>query len=700
MKATETKFLEFIKKSTQFVIPIYQRTYSWTIEECEQLLRDIIRVGEQEQVPTHFVGAIVYVEKGLSQISLQEPHLVIDGQQRLTTITLLLSALAETVGEEEPVDGFSAPKIYSRYLIDEQEKDERKYKLLLGETDKETLIAIVSRKEELPGNYSICISKNFNYFKKKIAEYKEKNASVSAICQGLAKLIVVDIALTRDQDNPQFIFESMNSTGLKLSETDLIRNFILMDLEHEEQTRLYKDYWRQMEKDFGQEYYTTHFDGFMRHYLTCKNESGEIPNEEKIYDEFKRHTREQQAKDNISSLVKDIKSYATFYCAIALGKEDDPNLKTALDDLRELKAVVSYPFLLELYHDYKNDILDKRDLIEAIRMIESYLFRRAVCGLPIASVNKMFAGFKKYLKKEKDCYLESIKARFLNLSASLKFPRDEDFENNIKTHNLYKFRSKNYWLRRFENFGRKEKIAFSDYTVEHIMPQKLSEKWEETLGADWERIHETWLHTLGNLTLTGHNASYGNKSFAEKRDMEGGFETSPLKLNQGLRGVEIWNKEAIEKRADKLAQEALKVWPAPALPSEIMNSYKPHNKANRSIEDYTFSSTTKELFNALREQIISLDPCVTEHFLKKYISYKAEGSFVDINPQRSDLKIYLNMRFADIDDPQNLCRNVSGVGHYGTGDIEMPFTNIGQLPNIMGLIRQSLDFQLHNEEIL
>ena len=700
MKATETKFLEFIKKSTQFVIPIYQRTYSWTIEECEQLLHDIIRVGEQEQAPTHFVGAIVYVEKGLSQISLQEPHLVIDGQQRLTTITLLLSALAETVGAEEPVDGFSAPKIYSRYLIDEQEKDERKYKLLLGETDKETLIAIVSRKEELPGNCSICISRNFNYFKKKIAEHKEKNASVSAICQGLAKLIVVDIALTRDQDNPQFIFESMNSTGLKLSETDLIRNFILMDLEHEEQTRLYKDYWRQMEKDFGQKYYTAHFDGFMRHYLTCKNESGEIPNKQKVYDAFKRHTREQQAKDDISSLVKDIKSYATYYCAIALGKEDDPNLKTALDDLRELKADVSYPFLLELYHDYKNGILDKRDLIEAIRMIESYVFRRVVCGLPPGPVNKVFAGFKKFLKKDHR-YLESIKARFLNLSASLKFPRDEDFEKNIKIRDLYNFRSKNYWLRRFENFGRKEKIAFSDFTVEHIMPQKLSEKWEEMLGADWERIHETWLHTLGNLTLTGCNQEYGNKPFAEKRDMEGGFKTSPLKLNQGLGGVEIWDKEAIEKRGNVLVQEALKVWPAPALSSEIMNDYKSHNKANRSIEDYTFSSTTKELFNTLQEQIISLGPYVTKNLLKMYISYKAEGSsFVAIKPQRSGLKIYLNMRFADIDDPQNLCRDVSGMGHWGTGDIEMHFTNIGQLPDIMGLIRQSLDFQLHNEEIL
>ena len=695
MKANEIKFLEFLEKPRQFVIPIYQRMYSWTIEECEQLLDDIIRAGEHEQ--THFVGAIVYVEKGLSQRSRQEPDLVIDGQQRLTTITLLLSALAETVGEEEPVDGFSAPKIRGRYLIDEREKDERKYKLLLGETDKETLIAIVSGKKELPENFSICIKERFDYFKKQIAEYKQKNASVSAICQGLDKLIVVDIALTRDQDNPQFIFESMNSTGLKLSETDLIRNFILMGLEHEEQTRLYKDYWRQMEKDFGQKHYTAHFDGFMRHYLTCKNESGEIPNKQKVYDAFKRHTREPQAKDNIS-LVKDIKSYATYYCAIALGKEDDPNLKTALDDLRELKADVSYPFLLELYHDYKNGILDKKDLIEAIRMIESYVFRRAVCGLPTGPVHKVFAGFKKFLKK--DHYLESIKARFLNLSASLKFPRDEYFEKNIKIRDLYNFRSKKYWLRRFENFGRKEKIAFSDYTVEHIMPQNLSEKWEETLGADWERIHETWLHTLGNLTLTGYNASYGNKPFAEKRDMAGGFKTSPLKLNQGLGGVEIWDKEAIEKRGNVLVQEALKVWPAPALPSEIMNSYKSHNKANRSIEDYTFSSTTKELFNALREQIISLDPYVTEHLLKKYISYKAEGSFVVIKPQRSGLKIYLNMRFADIDDPQNLCRNVSGVGHWGTGDIEMHFTNIGQLPDIMGLIRQSLDFQLHNEEIL
>lgn len=352
MKATEAQLLAFLKKSSQFVVPIYQRTYSWTEKECRQLWDDIVRCGSSDQIAVHFVGSIVYIESGLSQVTQQTPLLVIDGQQRLTTVSLLLAALAKAVAEGEPFDGFSQRKIKNYYLLNPEESDERHFKLLLSQTDKDSLTAIVSDGEE-PQHPSLRITENYKLFETWIAESK---VELATLCKGLAKLVVVDIALTRDQDDPQLIFESMNSTGKELTQADLIRNFILMGLEPTLQKRLYEQFWRPMELDFGQEAYGTHFDGFMRYYLTVK--TGEIPNINTVYDAFKAHARASRADaaddtSHIESLVREIRDYARHFCAMALGAEPDADLKFAFHDLRELKVDVAYPFLLDLYHDYK-----------------------------------------------------------------------------------------------------------------------------------------------------------------------------------------------------------------------------------------------------------------------------------------------------------------------------------------------------------
>lgn len=263
MKATEAKLLEFLKKSPQFVIPIYQRTYSWSEKECRQLWEDILRTGRDEAVSAHFVGSIVYVEQGLYSVSSQSPLLVIDGQQRLTTVTLLIEVLARAVGDTESLDGFSARKLRNYYLLNSFEDDERRYKLLLSQTDKASLIALLDQ-HPWPKEYSLRVEANFKFFEERVTETKDE---LEALCKGLAKLVIVDISLNRDQDNPQLIFESLNSTGRELSQADLIRNFILMGLEPQFQTKLYEQYWRPMEVDFGQDAYATHFDSFIRHYL-------------------------------------------------------------------------------------------------------------------------------------------------------------------------------------------------------------------------------------------------------------------------------------------------------------------------------------------------------------------------------------------------------------------------------------------------
>ncbi len=700
MKATEAKLLDFLKKSPQFIIPIYQRTYSWTESECQQLWDDILRTGQDDRIHAHFVGSIVYIEKGLYQVSSQSPLLVIDGQQRLTTVTLVLEALARALPEGvEPVDGFSAKKLRNYYLLNPLEEGERAYKLLLTQTDKQTLLALLDQKPS-PEPCSLRLKENFEFFEKRLASLGDE---LAPLCKGLAKLMVVDIALSRDQDNPQLIFESMNSTGKELSQADLIRNFVLMGLEPDHQTRLYEDHWRPMELAFGQEAYGQHFDGFMRHYLTVKTD--EIPRVREVYEAFKAYARGPQVgEDGIDALVADVHAFAGHYCAMALGKESDPLLRTAFSDLRELKVDVAFPLLLELYHDYDASLLSREDLAQAVRWIESYVFRRAVCAIPTNSLNKTFGNFGKALDKER--YLESLQAHFLLLPSYRRFPRDEEFRREIQQRDLYNFRSRSYWLRRLENHGRKERVPVDEYTIEHIMPQNpdLSPEWRSALGENWERVHETWLHTLGNLSLTGYNSEYSDHPFERKRDMAGGFKESPLRLNEGLRQLESWNEAQIQARADRLAQQAAKVWAAPALAAEVLESYRParpERAATYTLGDHKHlvgGGYSRVLFDALRKEVLALDPCVTEEFLKLYVAFKAETNFVDVVPQAKRLRLSINLEFHEIHDPRGMAKDTTNLGKWGNGNVEVPFDSLEELPYVMGLIRQGYEKQMGNGE--
>lgn len=699
MKATEAKLLDFLRKSPQFVIPIYQRTYSWTEKECWQLWDDILRTGSNDDISAHFVGSIVYIEKGIYQVSSQSPLLVIDGQQRLTTVTLLIAALSRALDQldeekREPLDGFSPRKLRNYYLLNPEEEGEKYYKLILSQTDKDSLTSIVGNREQ-PKEYSLRVMENFKLFESWIAGYKD---NLMPLCKGLAKLIVVDIALNRDQDNPQLIFESMNSTGKELSQADLIRNFILMGLEPQLQTRLYEQFWRPMEVDFGQEAYSEQFDGFMRHYLTVK--TGEIPRIGEVYDAFKVHASSQKtAQAGVEALVADIRTYSRYFCAMALGTETDPGLKLAFHDLRELRVDVAYPFLLELYHDYATGVLSREDFVAAVRLVEAYVFRRAICSIPTNSMNKTFATFSRALKKDR--YLKSIQVYLLQLPSYRRFPNDEEFRRELQIRDLYNFRSRSYWIRRLENYGHKERVLVDEYTIEHIMPQNenLSTVWKTELGLEWKRIHETWLHTLGNLTLTGYNSEYSDRSFTEKCDMPGGFKESPLKLNRGLGQLDQWNEDAIKERAGRLADTSLEVWTAPKLANDVLEAYKSKDvKSGYTIEDHSYIHTgaMHALFEAFRKEVLALDPCVTEEFLKLYVAYKAETNFVDVVPQSKKLRLSLNMAFSEINDPKGLCKDVSNIGRWGNGDVEIGLASLDELPYVMGLVRQSFERQMGN----
>jgi predicted transport protein len=405
------------------------------------------------------------------------------------------------------------------------------------------------------------------------------------------------------------------------------------------------------------------------------------------------------AAAGIEVLVKEIRAFARYYCAMALGRESDAALGTAFHDLRELKVDVAYPFLLELYDDYAQNVLSAADFVAAVRLVEAYVFRRAICAIPTNSLNKTFGTFAKALKKVR--YLESIQAHFLTLPSYRRFPGDDEFRRDLHTRDLYNFPRRSYWLRRLENHGRKERVVLDEYTIEHILPQnpELPRAWRQALGEDWQRIQQQWLHTLGNLTLTGYNAEYSDRPFAEKRDMPGGFKESPLKLNAGLGQLENWNEATIQERARRLADQALTVWVAPKLDTATLAAYRPQKEAangSYNIEDhpYLLSPAIRPLFEAFRKEVLALDPCVSEEFKKHYVAYKAETNFVDVVPQSKRLRLSLNLPFGEIHDPRGVCRDLTGRSRWTNGDVEINLQSLDELPYIMSLVRQSFDRQM------
>lgn len=705
MKATEAKLLQILGAVSQFIIPIYQRTYSWTEKECAQLWADILRTGATEEIGVHFIGSVVHIDEGLGNLALQAPKLVIDGQQRLTTVTLLLSALAEVLQalpeeQQEPIEGFAPAMVREYYLINRLQKGEKRFKLLLSDTDRATLNALVDRSAAPPPQESsIRITANHAFF---LEQLRKSSTDLSVVCRGISKLLVVDVALSRDQDNPQLIFESMNSTGRELSQADLIRNFVLMGQPPELQEKLYTHHWRPMELDFGQEAYSgNEFSAFMRDFLTLQ--TGKVPLLDRVYDTFKAYSRRPDIEQaGIESLLKEVHAVAGRYCRIVLGKESDSKLRQAFHDLRELKVNVVNPLLLELYGDHQAGLLSRDELLEALRLLEAYVFRRAVCAIPSNSHQKTFATFSRSLRKENGHYIPSFKAHLLRLPSYRSFPSDEEFRREIQIRNLYEFnKSCSYWLRRLENHQRKEPIAVANYTIEHILPQnpELPAPWREALGDNWKALQEEWLHRLGNLTLTGYNPELSDRPFLEKRDHEGGFAGSPLRLNQGLGQLDTWGVDQIQERGARLAERALAVWAAPSLPQEQLAEYwsqPAHPAAAYTLADHPQLAIPqiRALFDAFDLSIRALDPNVYQEVLKVYIAYKCETNVVDIVPQAKKLHLTLNMPFAELDDPKGLARNVAGMRRWGNGEVELGVATLEEVPYAIGLIRQSLERQL------
>ena len=394
-----------------------------------------------------------------------------------------------------------------------------------------------------------------------------RDVSLKTVYTGLKKLMIVDIVLEGNENHPQKIFESLNSTGKDLTEADKIRNYVLLHQKPHIQDRLYKDYWFPMEQYFGKEEYTKRFDSFMRDYLTLKTE--QIPTLKGIYVKFKAYLPDYLFKnpENAEKIVREISRYGRHYVDI-IQKEEDPELKVCLEDIWELRAEVVYPFLLEVYDYYKRDDIEKSEVIKTLRLVESYVFRRSICGLSSKFLNHIFVDIlRKMPENNANNYIKSLNATLLGLPFHRRCPKDDEFKEALLKKDIYHLnrsdRRCKYMLRRLENYERKEPISSSDeeYTIEHVMPQTLTEEWKKQLGENFSEIHANYLHTIGNLTLTGRNSEFGNKSFIEKRDMcKEGFSHSTLYLNDSLGRAEEWNEDAIKTRASELAEKACKAW--------------------------------------------------------------------------------------------------------------------------------------------
>lgn len=689
MKANAENLLSLLKGPRQFVIPIYQRTYCWTIAQCQQLLQDILRISKDDSVNGHFIGSVVHFQHSITTICDVPELLVIDGQQRLTTISLLVLALSEFLENTPGLEIDTTPiKLRNYYLLNNEETGEKRFKLLLTQGDKAAFCSLVGG-TPLPEYALSRIVENYKFFQGKIT-----HENVRDIYDGMMRLFVVDVALEREKDDPQLIFESMNSTGLALSQTDLIRNYVLMRLPVDQQTRLYEKYWFPMEQSYGNEYELL-FNSFMRDYLTFKQK--EIPRKDGVYEAFKNYVHTRGL--SIEEIIADIFEFSSYYCKMTLHKETDKKLNEAFFRLSQLKVDVCHPFLIPVYRDYAHQTISADDFLSIVYRVESYVFRRAVCGIPTNSLNKTFMLLYHQINPEN--YMESLDAALILADNYKRFPTDREFMAALTSKDVYNFPRRNYLLTILENKDRKEQIHIGDYTIEHIMPQSanLSSEWQTMLGDQWQELHEKYLHNLGNLTLTGYNSELSNRSFSEKKKMTGGFNDSPLRLNEYPRQANSWGAEEIETRAQLLAQKACQIWTRPYLPQEILDSYKKKSSLEPSLysmETYDWSPDMLELFHVVRKRILNLDPSVREVFLKLYVAYKVQTNFVDIIPQKRSLRLSINLPFDEVVDPEGICRNVKDLGRWGNGEVEIMMKDTSRLENIMEVIQQALNRQIEN----
>ena len=608
MKVEETTVDRFLgNRSTSFAIPVYQRNYDWENAQCTQLFKDILEVGGNDELSGHFIGSIVYMHDDVYTVSSLRELTIIDGQQRLTTLTLIYIVIYRhllSVGEE-----FNAEKVLEEYLINKYADEEEKLKLKPTENNREALLQIMDPLElNKVSGYSRLVE-NFRFFQNKIDA-----SNIETVQKGLSKLIFVGISLDRTRDDSQRIFESLNSTGLELSQADLIRNYILMRLERKEQEQVFRDYWEPIEKNArDREVNKSRVSDFIRDYLTHVQKA--IPNKGAVYSKFKDRFPAPNSPDLTAALAEMLELSFVYERLLNPSLETDALISDELSYIRRLETNVSYPFLMPVYRDYQNGVISRDDFVAVLRLVQSFVWRRAIIGLPTNALSKIFMGL--YDRIEREEYLTSVQCLLLERRGTSRFPLDKEVERVLKEKDIYSMKSRvlrGYFFARLENHNNRETVDVNvpEITVEHIFPQKPDPEWREHLGEEeYTTIMEQYVNTVGNLTLSGNNGQLGNKAFIEKKDMnykdgEQGYRYSRLWLNRDLQDLEHWNVEQIKARANRIAQRFLEVWPAPDVEmptgpdiSEV-NIFEAEEPTGKKLEYFVFWGETSRVREVTR----------------------------------------------------------------------------------------------------
>ena len=563
MIAKEGYIVRFLDGSDKkFVIPVYQRPYSWKKSNCELLIKDLFDVYKYKYV-SHFFGSIVYVENDIGGCN---EYIIIDGQQRITTVSLLLLAIRNYVTDHALEIGINTNKITTAYLTDEYANSEKKLKLKLVQGDDDAYDRLIEKMQPISNNN---VTVNYNYFYEVLSNLSD--SEIKGLYDAIMKLMIVNISLTpHNGDDPQLIFESLNSTGLDLEEADKIRNYVLMKMNASQQERIYRQYWEKIEKKVTKE----DINKFIRYYLAVKTR--ELTNENKLYFAFKNY-REQNSALKIEELLSDIMIYADFYNQIKSAKQSDClEYLNIISRINKLDVNTVIPLLFDLFNAKRNGELTEDEVSSCMNVVESYIARRIICGLPTSVLNKIFvnlgAEIRKYIEKNGANYVDALKYAILSKTGKSRFPTDHEFFEKFTTYELYnaKPNTRKYILERLENCNNRERVAVEEQidneelTIEHIMPQTLTRDWKDSLGENYELIYTKYIDTIGNLTLTAYNSDYSNLIFNKKKTLpEKGFLYSKLSLNTYIKTCEKWSESQIVERANILYSWAKKIWQTP-----------------------------------------------------------------------------------------------------------------------------------------
>lgn len=696
MKATHQQFTKVINGSSQFVIPVFQRDYSWSDAQCAQLWDDVVRIGKAGS-GHHFMGSLVYIAAGDSSAAFTR-WLLIDGQQRLTTLTLLVLALRNHMevtgwapaGEDDP----TVKKLTNYYLRNNDEDGDRQYKLVLRRHDQEVLRALLDGQTP-PKDSGSRVLDAYEYFQERLAA----GVDPRVVYAGIGRLLVVDVTLDRAVDDPQLIFESLNSTGLDLSQADLIRNFILMGLPEAQQTQFFGMYWQKIDDLFRGASST--FDAFARDYLALKTKAPQQVKAEHVYQEFRSFFRERGAKLGLEESLKDILRFARYYAALALEKDVPPKIAPVLSRVSRL-AEVSAILVMQLFDLHAQGVLPIDDFAEALELIESYVFRRSVCGFQTRGYWQVFAAMAHRLAATNP--LETFKGVLYRQRDSYRYPKDAEFRDALRTRDIYGMkRTLHYLLTQLENFDTKEPTDTSSYTVEHVLPQNehLVAAWREMLGADWQQVQQTWVNRLGNLTLTAYNSTYSDRPFEDKKTIKGGFNESAVRLNKSIREAARWTAAEIEARGDSLADRALKIW-KPLVVSEatlkaVAQDDLRARAAKRSLASVSMTEEAAALFGLLRPRLLELDPGVIEVPEATSVAYHAADGdfFIEVLPRTHRLVVLINLERNECSHQDDDVIDTSDRSFFTNAAYMAPtaykFKYPAQLEGLMKLARQAHD---------